>query len=211
MKKGEATIPLHSVIILPRWLMLGATILSGSCALAGAGLIAWGLATARGHQLGGWIGAGLGCLIGGAGGVFGTLRDWQRRLPAPLVFAHLKQDAPSPFYRRVFWPALAVTILTLILGLIWGHWHWWRGFLQTGAMLAFVSGSMEAMRRHTTRQARTVFALYADGLLDAADTAAIDDARRKNPTFDGEVTAFQSIAAKVAQMTGANTEPPPIS
>lgn len=197
MKKSEPPIPLRSVVGIPPWLFWIGTLVSGGCMLLGLGLIVYGLCTASGPELGGWIGGGIGCLGGGGGGLFGTLCDWRRRMPAPIVFAHLHHDAPSPFYRRVFWPAVATTVLALGLGIVFGHWRWLQGFLQTGAILAIASGSMEAARRHTARQARTVFALYADGLLDADATAAIDDARAKDPAFAKALAEYQRVADDV--------------
>jgi hypothetical protein len=46
-----------------------------------------------------------------------------------------------------------------------------------------------------------LFALYADGALDPADTAAIEDARRKDPKFDAEIRAFQALGARIEALT----------
>lgn len=200
MKMREPPIPLRSVIGIPPWLMWIGTLVSGACMLGGLALIVYGLLTAHGARLGGWIGGGIGALLGGAGGLFGTLRDWHLRMPAPIVFSFLAHDRPSPFYRRVFWPAVLVTALALAIGLAFGHWRWLQGFLQTGAILAIGSGSLEAARRHTAKQARTVFTLYADGLLDPAEAAAIDDARAKDPVFAKALADHQRIADAVRRL-----------
>lgn len=200
MKKLEPPIPLRSVVGIPRWLFWSSTVASGACVLAGVVLIVYGVCVANASELGGWLGGGFGCAIGGAGGLFGSLRDWHRRMPAPVVFSCLQPDEPSAFHRRVFRPAVIVFVSALALGLVFDHWRWWFGFLQTSAVLAFVSGATEAARRHTARQARAVFALYADGLLDPAEAAAIDDARAKDPAFDRALAEHQRIAAAVRRL-----------
>ncbi|HEX5054784.1 MAG TPA: hypothetical protein VFZ65_23610 [Planctomycetota bacterium] len=203
MKKNDKPIPLQSVVYLPRWLMLGGVALSGACIAGGIVLAIVGLCTASGGALGGYLGGAVGCIVGGAGGLFGTLADWRRRLPATALFGYLKQDAPPPFYRRVFWPSLAVMLLGIALGLVWNHRAIWHGLVQTGAMLAFCSGTIEAVRRHGHRRARAVFSLYADGALDAADAAAIDDARAKDARFDAEVLEFQRVSEALRDLTRA--------
>ena len=75
----------------------------------------------------------------------------------------------------------------------------WHGMVQTSGILTFISGSIEVMRRHTTRQARAVFALYADGALEPEDTAAIDDAREKDEEFDADVVTYLEISEQVSE------------
>jgi hypothetical protein len=198
MKRNEAPIPVRSVVCLPRWLLVFGVATSGACLLGGLVLVAYALLAAPpdagGGWYGGWIGGGLGCVMGGAGGLFGTLADQRRRLAAPQLFALVQNDAPSPFYRRVFWPATGVAALSLVVGNATGEWRLVWGFLQTGGILAFVSGVTEAMRRHTVQQARALFALYADGVLAPDDAAAIEVARQRDPQFDAAVRGFQQVA-----------------
>lgn len=200
MKKNDKPIPVRSVICLPRWMMVSSVVLCSVLALGCVGVMIWGalMVDDTGSRWG-LIGGGFGGLIGCAGGLFGTLADQRRRFPAPLLFAQLKNDAPAPFY-RVFKPALALAVLGLVLVCFWNERAIWHGMVQTGGMLAFMSGVMEAMRRHTLKQARALFALYADGALDPADAAAIDDARSKDAKFDAEVRAFQQIGEEVRRV-----------
>lgn len=198
MKAKEQPIPLQSIIILPRWLMLGAVILCGACMLAGVGMIVYAIGWGEVRSFGGLLGGAIGCLLGGAGGLFGTLRDWNRRLPATVYLGHINNDQINPMYRKVFWPAVAVLVVGLILGcFVINHPGVWYGLVQTSAVLAFISGTMEAVRRHSTRQAQAVFALYADGALETEDAEAIDDARRKDDEFDGDVKAYLQISEEV--------------
>jgi len=202
MNKNEKPIPVRSVVILPRWLMLAAVVLCSALMLGCLGLVVYGFAFVDGPGRWGYIGGGFGGLLGCAGGLYGTLADWHRRLPATILLAQVQNDQPMLFYRRAFWPALAVTVLGLGLACIWNERAIWHGLVQTGGMLAFMSGAMELMRRHTTKQARALFALYADGALDAADAAAIDDARSKDAKFDAEVRNFQAVGEQLRRLTG---------
>ncbi|MBL8730989.1 MAG: hypothetical protein JNN13_01295 [Planctomycetes bacterium] len=202
MKKNEAPIPVRSVCILPRWMMLTAV---GGCVallLLCLGFVVYGIGWVddQGRRWGA-IGGGLGGAIGCLGGLFGALNDWRRRLPASWLFTYLRHDHPLPFYRRVFWPAAVACGIGLCL-LPWCGRFVWQPFLHVGGMLAFMSGSMELIRRHTAKQARALFALYADGALAADDAAAIDDARRKDAAFDAEVQAFQALGERLRQLTG---------
>ena len=211
MKKPEIPIPLRSVVGLPPWLMWTGVVVSGLCMLGGLVMIVQGIvtgvtatevydATVRGRTAGA-IGGGIGCLIGGAGGMFGTLRSWSNRIPANWLLPLVREDHTNPLYRRVFWPALAVFVLSLAIGVAFGPWGWLWGFLQTSGILLCISGCIEAGRRHTVRQARTVFALYADGQLDADDTAAIDDARAKVEGFDADLQDYLRVSERVRAFT----------
>ncbi|HEX6810583.1 MAG TPA: hypothetical protein VF384_03065 [Planctomycetota bacterium] len=202
MKKNEPPIPLRSVVCLPRWLMLGGVTLSVACMLAGVVLAVHGLATASGGALGGRLGGAFGCLIGGAGALVGTLADWRRRAPAPLLFAQLQRDKPLPIY-RMFWPSLIAAIVGLVLYCIWGNWFVSYPIVLIGGIFAFIAGCQETIRRHSTREARAVFTLYADGMLDGDDAAAIDDARKKDAKFDAAVQEFRRVAAALRRIDGA--------
>lgn len=198
MKKVPAPIPLATVVLLPRWLLTCGVVLSSACIAAGFVLLGYGLATASGSALGGYVGGAIGCIGGGGGGLFGTLRDWSRRIPAPALLACLRYEHPLRFYRLVFWPALTVFGLGIVAGLIWGGPAIWHGMVQTGGMLAFMSGVQEVGRRHMHRVATAIFTLYAEGVLDPRDAAAIDDARRKDPDFDAAVIAHRELVSKLA-------------
>ena len=204
MNKNAAPIPVRSVVVMPRWLMLGGVALSIALGLGCIGLMVWG-AVMRDDTGGRWglIGGGFGGLIGCAGALYGTLNDWRRRLPATFLFRYLQNDRPNPFY-RVFWPALAAFVLGLGLACIWNSQVVWHGLVQTGGILAFCSGTIEVIRRHTKKQARALFALYADGALEPDDAAAIDDARRKDAGFDADVRAFQALGERVRELTGGS-------
>jgi len=202
VKKQQQPIPLRSIIILPRWMMISGVALASVCMLAGFVMLVYAIGWTSGSELGGWIGGAVGCIGGGAGALFGTLGDWKRRLPATVYLHHLNNDQPSVMYRRFFWPALVVFVIGLFVGsFVWNNRAVWHGLVQTGGILAFIGGSMEAMRRHSTHQARAVFALYADGALDNEDTEAIDDARQKDAKFDAEVEAYLEVSDRVRAFT----------
>ena len=198
MKKNDAPIPLRSIVCMPRWLMAGGVALSGACIAFGVGLVVYAIGWAEGSgAVGGSIGGAIGCIVGGGGGLFGTLCDWYRRLPATVYLQQVQNDEPHPMYRRVFWPALGVLAIALAVALTFDAWSAYYGVLQTAGILAFISGSIEAMRRHSTRRARAVFALYADGVLEREDTHAIDDTRAKDKRFDADVRAYLHISQQI--------------
>lgn len=208
MKQGERPIPLRSVLVLPRWLMLGGVLLSAACILFGVGCVVYGLGFAAGAGRWGWVlGGGLGGIGGGAGGLYGTLNDWHRRLPAPMVFGYLQRCEPSKFYRRAFWPSLFVLAVGLALVFSFG-WLVGSGFVQAGFIVGFLAGSQEAVRRHLHRSATAVFALYADGVLDPLDAAAIDSARRTDARFDAAVRDYQRVMAVVQLPSPASDHVP---
>lgn len=205
MRTDEPSVPLHSVVLLPRWLMLAGAATSIAAILAGVVLIVLGLSSAAtGGPRGGLIGGGAGCLIGGAGALFGTMRDWHRRLPANVLLRHVQNDVPLAFHRRVFWPAVVILAIGVAAGLVWNHRAIWQGVVQPSAMLAFLSGVLEVIRRHSTRGARAVFALYADGVLDPTDARAIDDARAKDAAFDAELRSYLAIGEQVRALVATN-------
>jgi hypothetical protein len=203
MNKNEKPIPVRSVVCVPRWLMVACVVLCGVLGLGCLGLVVYGALFVDDQGRWGWIGGGIGGLGGCAGALFGMFNDWRRRLPATFLFRHLQNDRPNPFY-RVFWPALAAFVLGLGLACIWNSQAVWHGLVQTGGILAFCSGTIELIRRHTTKQARALFALYADGALSPEDSAAIDDARRKDAKFDADVRAFQALGERVRELTGGS-------
>ena len=211
--KKEPPIPLRSVSSLSPAMRMFGIVVSSLCIAGGVAMAVYAVVMAPADRLvawyGGWLGGALGCLLGGLGGLLGTLADGRRRMPAPILFAQLRHDQPTFFYRRVFWPCVALTAVCLVVGSLFGHWHLLHGFLQTGAVLAFTSGCQEASRRHSTRLARSVFALYADGVLDPADAAAIDDARSKDPKFDAAVREYQQLAARLDELGKLPHDPAP--
>jgi len=207
MKKNDAPIPLRSIVCMPRWLMLGGVVLSGGCIAAGLGMVVYAIGWAEGAgAVGGSIGGAVGCIIGGAGGLFGTLNDWYRRLPATVYLQQVQHDEPHPMYRRAFWPALITLVVALTVALVFDIWAACYGLIQLGAIMTFISGTIEVMRRHSTRRARAVFALYADGMLEEHDTQAIDDTREKNASFDADVRAYLHISQQVDDLLLADLQ-----
>ncbi len=195
MTKHNQPIPLRSITIVPRWLMISGVVLSGACILAGIVMSIYAIGWEEPGRRSGWIGGAIGCVLGGGGGLVGTLCDQNRRLPATVYLRYyINNDKATPMYRIVFWPALVVLCIGLIIGcLVWSHPVIWQGVVQWSGLLTFLSGSIEAMRRYTTRQARAVFALYADGALEPVDTAAIDDARAKDVKFDDAMVTYLEL------------------
>lgn len=207
MKKNENPIPLRSIVCMPRWLMVGGAVLSGGCIAAGLGMVVYAIGWAQGAgEVSGSIGGALGCIIGGAGGLFGTLRDWYRRLPATVYLHQVQNDEPHPIYRRAFWPAVVVLVLALSVAATFDLWRACYGLIQLGAIMSFISGTIEAMRRHSTRRARAVFALYADGMLERRDTEAIDDTRSKDARFDADVRAYLHISQQIDDLLLADLQ-----
>lgn len=200
MNKVSAPIPLSSVVVLPRWLLVVGVITSALCVAAGFALLGYGIAVASGPRLGGYVGAALGCILGGGGALFGVLRDWTRRIPANVLLHYLRQDRPLPFYRKVFVPASILCALGVVAGLVWGGPAIWHGMVQTGGLLAFLSGVQELGRRHLHRVATAIFTLYAEGALDPRDVVAIEDARRKDADFDLAVRSHQALHGRVADL-----------
>jgi hypothetical protein len=188
---------------LPRWLMLASVTLCGLLLAGSLGLMGYGLCFAPRDQLVVWLGAGAGTAIGAGGGLFGTLCDHYRKLPVQVLWQCLRQDRPMPFF-RVFWPATAMAAVGAVVLLADGHRALWQGLLQTGSMLALMSGGMEAIRRHTHRQAQVVFALYADGTLDPVDATAIDDLRRRDARFDTAVRAWQELGLQLRNLVDSD-------
>jgi hypothetical protein len=92
---------------------------------------------------------------------------------------------------------LAFLVLGLVLaGLGLGRVAW-HGFVQTGAMVAFMAGVQEAIRRHVLLRARALFTLYAEGVLDPQDARALDDARARSAEFDRAVREHQRVNAEL--------------
>lgn len=201
MKRNEPPIPVRSVVCLPPWLTIASVVLCGGLMLCGLALIVHGLTFTSTGARAGWIGGGLGCFVGASGGLFGTWMDWRRRLPAPALLAHVNNDKPLLVYRWGFWPALIALAAGLALLVGSGSRTAWFSLVQIGGMFAFLSGSLEMIRRDTTKRARALFALYADGALSPEDAAAIDDARAKNPRFDAAVREFQALSDRVRRLT----------
>ena len=98
---------------------------------------------------------------------------------------------------RWFRPALALLAAALLVAALFDQWTLCYPVIQLSGIMAFLAGTIEAIRRHSTRRARAVFALYADGLLEPHDTAAIDATRAQDPTFDADVRAYLQISQQV--------------
>ena len=54
---------------------------------------------------------GRGSQVRPTGGLFGTLCDWRRRLPATVYLQHIHHDEPALMYRRAFKPAVVALVL----------------------------------------------------------------------------------------------------
>lgn len=128
--------------------------------------------------------------------------DRRPRATAPLVFAHLQTPRPLPVRNWI------AAFLLLVLGIygVAGP----ESALRTGVpLLGMLLGALFYVvhyRRLMHRQATAVFTLYVDGLLEPEPTAAIDDARAKDPAFDAAVREHQRLCALVtAELRG--TEP----
>lgn len=206
MNPNERPIPVRSVVCLPRWLWWSGLLVGSVCLLGGVAMLVYAVAggppDTGAEWYGAWFGGAGGCLAGGAASLFGVIADLRRHRPATDLFELVQHDGPLPFYRRVFWPALAVAALAAAVGIVTGTWAWVQGLVLSGGMLALIAGIMEVVRRHTTRQAKMLFALYADGLLGGEDTAAIDAARARQPKFDAAVRAYQAVAARLQAPAG---------
>lgn len=201
MNPNEQPIPLRTIVALPRWMMLSGVALGVTSIGVGVGLTVYAIGWVEGRgAFGGVLGGAVGCLMGGVGALVGTLVDWRRRLPATAYLQHVQHDAPTPMYRRVFWPASIALAALLIVAATCGLWRALYVPMQTAGILAFCSGSIEAARRNTARRGRAVFALYADGMLDEGDARAVDETRSKDPEFDAEVRAYLQLSQEVDEL-----------
>jgi hypothetical protein len=118
---------------------------------------------------------------------------------APLLWKHVQPRPPLPIGRFIAMFAMVVAVIGLFSG--------WERMLRVGVpslgMLAGALAYAAFYQRQMHQQATMLFALYADGVLDAATTAAIDDARQKDPAFDTAVREHQRVCGLVAsQMRG---------
>lgn len=191
---------------MPQWLIIAGVALSSACILVGMGLLAYAIGWAESDHVIGSIGGAIGCVIGGAGGLFGTLCDHNRRLPATIHLQLIHNDQVNHMYRVVFWPAVFCCATGLFLGFfVWNNPVIWHGIVQVSGILLFCSGSVEAARRHSTFRARAAFALYADGALLDEDTKAIDDARAKSAEFDAEIKAYLQISQQLSDWATPET------
>ena len=64
MKQNDVPIPVSSIMCMPRWLVVGAVSVCSLGIVGGVGLAVYGIAFAPRHELGGWLGGGLGSAIG---------------------------------------------------------------------------------------------------------------------------------------------------
>jgi len=195
MKTNEPLIPLAGVCMVPRNLMRAMFRVGIAFALIATMMILGGLIAGElervlqqalvtyGIAAYAWVTA-----------MFSSRSDRRPRVTAPLLWKHLQPRPPLPVRTIV----VVFVLVVLAAGLVGG----WELALRIGVpgtgMLAGALGYVVLHRRQMHRQATVVFALYADGVLDADATAAIDDARAKDAGFDAAVREHQRVCALVA-------------
>jgi hypothetical protein len=195
MKTNEPLIPLAGVRMVPRnlmralfWVGIAFAVIAATMVLGG--LIAGELERVLQQALVGFGIAAYAC----ATSMLASRSDRRARVTAPLLWKHLQPRPPLP--ARTF--VVAFVLVVLAVGLVGG----WERALRIGlpglGMLAGSLGYVVLHRRQMHRQATVVFTLYADGVLDADATAAIDDARAKDADFDAAVREHQRVCAQVA-------------
>jgi hypothetical protein len=195
MKANEPLIPLAGVRLVPHSLIramlwVGIGIAAIAMAMLLHGLIAGELVRTGKQAL---IGFGIAIYVCGSA-MLATRSDRRPRATAPLLWKHLQPRPPLPIGRFVVMFLLVVAVLGLTSG--------WELALRVGVpsagILAGALAYATLYQRQMHRQATVLFALYADGVLDAAATAAIDDARQKDPAFDTAVREHQRVCSLVA-------------
>lgn len=195
--KRDTLMPVRSVVLLPTWAIRGGIAVALLAMFTGILLAVYGLTTASGNELGGWLGGAFGCLVGGGGAFAGVWFAARARLPALHLWQAMQRTEPLALYRRLFRPGLVLTVLGGIVGVGFDSAAVRIGLLQPAAIVTTIAGLLELERRHSLAAARALFALYADGALTPDDAAAIDDARAKVPAFDAEVRAWRALQAKM--------------
>lgn len=190
MNAYDPTLRLPGITSLPRWLVTLGISLSAGCILAGFGMLAYAASWAQGPGVGGLYGGAFGCVIGGAGGLFGTLMDVRRGVPAAALLLRARHDEVAPLFRVTFWPAVVVLVASGAL------WLWLempalaRGLAQPSGILAAIGGAIEAARRHTATQAKAALRAYAAGELSPDKTAVIERARAVDAAFDAGLREY---------------------
>jgi hypothetical protein len=195
MKADEPLIPLAGVRMVPRnltralfWVGIAFAVIATAMILGG--LIAGELGRVLEQSLVFFGVAAYACVTA----MLSSRSDRRPRVTAPQLWKHLQPRSPLP--TRTF--AVAFVMVVLATGLVGGWELALRIGLPGSGMLAGLLASVVLYRRQMHRQATVMFALYADGVLDAAATAAIDDARAKDPAFDAAVREHQRVCALVA-------------
>ncbi|MFY9342494.1 MAG: hypothetical protein WAT39_08385 [Planctomycetota bacterium] len=178
------------------WRLIG---FAFSASAIGTGIIA-GVGTAMGSAPP-WVGLGMAPLLIGAGalGLWRLMRRLTRGLTAPQLLLHLQNERSLLVY-RIFMP-VSLSMLALGIGLSVAHPAQPSSLVMTGAMFSCLWGGLEWFRRSARRRARILFTLYAEGLLEPAETAAVDAERRQSPAFDAAVRDFQRWNAAVAELS----------
>jgi hypothetical protein len=193
-------IPLRSVTLMPRWAYVATAAFCWVTIAAGVALVVWGALGADSGRIGGAIGGGLGCVIGGLGALYGTRRDWRRRPNPLLLLRHLQGRSIVPLAKAWMWAGVLMTAAGLALWLAGSPGA--RPPLSMGLIWIWVGFVLRAMHAHLLRRARAVFTLYAEGLLAPEEAAAIDDARAKDPDFDRRVREFQQLNDRLRELVG---------
>ena len=173
--------------------------LAFSASAIGTGVIAafaTGLGDAPLH-----VGLGMAPALIGAGavGLWRLMRRWTRGLTAPQLLLHLQNERPLLVY-RIFMP-VSLAMLAVGIWLSLAHPARPSSLVMTGTMFSCGWGVLEWFRRSARRRARILFTLYAEGVLEPAETAAVDAERRQSPAFDAAVRSFQQWNAAVAELS----------
>jgi hypothetical protein len=169
-----------------------------------ASAIGTGVIAAVGTVLGNaplWVGLGMAPVLVGAGavGLRRLMQRWTRGLTAPQLLLHLQNERPLLVY-RIFMP-VSLAMLAIGIWLTLASPGRPSSLLMTGTMFGCLWGGLEWFRRSARRRARILFTLYAEGVLEPAEAAAVDAERRQSPAFDAAVRSFQQWNAAVAELS----------
>ena len=195
MKDDEPLIPLVGVRRVPHRLMrvlfwVGIGVAAIAMAMLLYGLLAGELARVWPQASVGFFVAIYAC----ATALLAARSDRKPSVPAPLLWKHVQPRPPLP----MGWFVMVFALVVVVIGMASG----WERALRVGVpgtgILAGALAYAAFYQRQMHRQATVLFALYADGVLDAETTAAIDDARQKDPAFDTAVREHQRVCSLVA-------------
>jgi hypothetical protein len=149
----------------------------------------------------GFVGAAM--IACSAAAIVVMMRRWTHRLSVVQLMQHLQNERSVIWFRMGFVPSLLMFVAGICLECTVG---WGTGGIQVGATFALAVTGLEFARRHARRRARTMFALYADGLLAPEIAATIDAARGENPAFDAAMDAFHRWNTAVAKLSDGEPE-----
>lgn len=206
MKPTARPIPLASVVVYPPWLpkfafATGAVGMFGILMLLVAITAGWQEAP-QGGQL-------AAMLVTLAATVLLLVFAWalpRARIRPQHLFRYVQQPmpraAPARGQRLRLATNVAIVAIAILLALVAGPvLGFGPGAIATTAVnvvVLFVTlGFIAAVRRHQHRQAIALFALYAEGVLDAEATRTIDEARTADPAFAAAVSDYLRIHERV--------------